>query len=56
MAYDPAFTGGVSVGSDFLTGDVTGDGVPDIVTGAGAGAAHPSRRSASHSYTSWWKS
>ncbi len=50
MAYDPAFTGGVSVGSDFLTGDVTGDGVPDIVTGAGA--AHPARRSASHSYTS----
>ncbi len=35
LAYDAAFTGGV-----FPTfGDVTGDGVPEIVTGAGAGGS-----------------
>ncbi len=33
-AYDPSFTGGVSV----AIGDVTGDGVADIVTGAGRAA------------------
>ncbi|CAN5465013.1 hypothetical protein BH11PLA2_BH11PLA2_29310 [soil metagenome] len=33
FAYDPKFTGGVRV----ATGDVTGDGVPDIVTAPGAG-------------------
>ena len=33
FAYDPSFTGGVNV----AVGDVTGDGVPDIVTGTGAG-------------------
>ncbi len=32
-AYDPKFTGGVTV----ATGDVTGDGLPDVVTGAGPG-------------------
>jgi glucose/arabinose dehydrogenase len=32
-AYDPSFTGGVSVAA----GDVNGDGVPDIVVGAGRG-------------------
>ncbi|MCY2940897.1 MAG: hypothetical protein NTV50_04430 [Planctomycetota bacterium] len=32
FAYNPSFSGGVFVAS----GDVTGDGVPDLVTGAGA--------------------
>ena len=33
MAYDPRFTGGIFV----TTGDINGDGVPDIITGAGPG-------------------
>ena len=33
FAYDASFTGGVYI----ATGDVNGDGTPDIVTGAGAG-------------------
>jgi len=33
MAYDSAFRGGVSV----AVGDVTGDGIPEIITAAGAG-------------------
>jgi hypothetical protein len=33
FVYDPNFRGGVRV----ATGDVTGDGVPDLVTGAGVG-------------------
>jgi hypothetical protein len=33
LAYAPGFTGGVFVGCD----DVNGDGVPDVLTGAGAG-------------------
>ncbi len=37
LAYDSSFTGGVEIGSDALAGDVTGDGLPDLVTGAGAG-------------------
>ena len=35
LAYDENFDGGVNV----ATGDVTGDGVDDIITGAGAGGA-----------------
>ena len=37
-AFDPSFTGGVDVGTDWKTGDVNGDSVPDIVVGRGPGA------------------
>ena len=36
FAYDPAYFGGVTV----ATGDVNGDGVEDIVTGAAQGSSH----------------
>ena len=35
MAYDPSFSGGVSL----ATADVNFDGVDDIITGAGVGGA-----------------
>ncbi len=38
FAFDESFAGGVEVGTDVLTGDVTGDGHADIVAGRGAGA------------------
>lgn len=37
FAFDPDFRGGVTVGTDSLAGDVTGDGVPDVLAGAGPG-------------------
>jgi hypothetical protein len=36
FAYDPSYLGGVTV----ATGDVTGDGVEDVVTGAANGSSH----------------
>lgn len=37
FAFDTPFTGGVSVGTDALAGDVTGDGVADLVVGPARG-------------------
>jgi RHS repeat-associated protein len=37
FAFDPSFTGGVDVGTDWKAGDVTGDGQADLVVGAGQG-------------------
>jgi hypothetical protein len=39
FAYEPEFRGGVFVGTDALAGDVTGDGVADLVVGPGVGRA-----------------
>ena len=39
FAYDTSYRGGVNVGTHWKTGDVTGDGVPDVVTGPGAAHA-----------------
>ncbi len=36
-AFDSGFSGGANVGTDYLTGDVSGDGRPDLVVGAGPG-------------------
>ncbi len=38
FAFDVGFPGGANVSTDWKAGDVTGDGVPDIVVGRGAGA------------------
>lgn len=35
FAYDPDYRGGVFVGTDWKTGDVTGDGHADLITGPG---------------------
>lgn len=37
FAFDPSSRGGVNVGTDALTGDVTGDGRMDLLVGAGVG-------------------
>ncbi|MDB5313201.1 MAG: repeat protein, partial [Gemmataceae bacterium] len=39
FAFDPATRSGVTVGTDTLAGDVTGDGIPDLVVGTGPGVA-----------------
>lgn len=37
FAFEESFRGGVHVGSDWKTGDVTGDGTHDLIVGAGPG-------------------
>ncbi len=39
MAFDASVAGGVSVASDLLAGDVTGDTIPDLAVGSGPGSA-----------------
>jgi RHS repeat-associated protein len=39
FAFESNYSGGITVGTDYLTGDITGDGQADIVVGRGSGSA-----------------